>query len=45
VLADAAPAPLVAEIGSFAADPLPVDEIAAHQRAAIALIKKVGFDE
>jgi iron(III) transport system substrate-binding protein len=45
VMADAVPAPLVVEIGSFAADALPIDEIAAHQRAAIALIKKVGFDE
>lgn len=36
--------PILVEIGSFRADPLPVDQIAAHQEAAIALIKKVGFD-
>ena len=45
VLAAAERAPLVAEMGSFPADPLPIDQIAAHQQAAIALIRKVGFDE
>jgi iron(III) transport system substrate-binding protein len=45
VMANVPPGPIVAEIGSFAADAVPIDEIAAHQRAAIALIKKVGFDE
>ena len=37
--------PILVEIGSFPADALPIDQIAAHQQAAIALIKKVGFDE
>ncbi|MBR0900310.1 extracellular solute-binding protein [Bradyrhizobium tropiciagri] len=37
--------PIVEGIGSFSADDLPVDEIAAHQVAAIALIRKAGFDE
>jgi hypothetical protein len=32
----------VAEVGSIAADALPIDEIAAHQCAAIALIKKLA---
>ncbi|WP_375779473.1 extracellular solute-binding protein [Bradyrhizobium sp. ma5] len=45
VLATAKRAPIVEEIGSFAADALPIDEIAAHQAAAIALIRKAGFDE
>ncbi|MBR0966702.1 extracellular solute-binding protein [Bradyrhizobium diazoefficiens] len=45
VLAEAERAPIVAEIGSFAADGLPIDEIAGQQQAAIALIKKVGFDD
>lgn len=45
VLALAGPAPIVVEMGSFIADAAPIDQIAAHQRAAIALIKKVGFDE
>ncbi|WP_314949006.1 extracellular solute-binding protein [Bradyrhizobium cosmicum] len=45
VLPAAERAPIVAEMGSFIADATPVDEIAAHQQAAIALIKKVGFDE
>ncbi|WP_076862871.1 extracellular solute-binding protein [Bradyrhizobium mercantei] len=45
VLATAKRAPIVEGIGSFPADPLPVDEIAAHQTAAIALIRKAGFDE
>ncbi len=35
----------VAGIGSFIADATPIDQIAAHQQAANALIKKVGFDE
>ncbi|MGY4154203.1 iron(III) transport system substrate-binding protein [Bradyrhizobium sp. USDA 4461] len=45
VLATAKLPPIVEGIGSFPADALPVDEIAAHQAAAIALIRKVGFDE
>jgi iron(III) transport system substrate-binding protein len=45
VLATADRDPILVEIGSFAADTLPIDRIAAHQRAAIALIRKVGFDE
>jgi len=45
VLATAERAAIVDEIGAFAADALPIDEIAAHQQAAIALIRKVGFDE
>ncbi|MBV6325797.1 extracellular solute-binding protein, partial [Duganella sp. HSC-15S17] len=45
VLAEAERAPIVAEIGSFAADTLPIDEVAGQQQAAIALIGKVGFDE
>ncbi|MCK1395438.1 extracellular solute-binding protein [Bradyrhizobium sp. 1] len=45
VLALAERAPVVAEMGSFIADATPIDQIAARQQAAIALIKKVGFDE
>ncbi|NEU98172.1 extracellular solute-binding protein [Bradyrhizobium uaiense] len=45
VLATAKRPPIVEGIGSFPADALPVDEIAAHQAAAIALIRKAGFDE
>ncbi|MDQ8731233.1 extracellular solute-binding protein [Bradyrhizobium daqingense] len=45
VLASARQAPIVADMGAFTADALPIDEIAAHQQAAIVLIKKVGFDE
>ena len=45
VLATADRDPILVEIGSFPADALPIDQIAAHQRAAIALIKKVGFEE
>jgi iron(III) transport system substrate-binding protein len=45
VIADAARDPLVAEIGEFSSDTLAIDEIAAHQKAAIALIRKVGFDD
>ncbi|MDB5500843.1 MAG: iron transporter substrate-binding protein [Tardiphaga sp.] len=45
VAIDAARAPLVAAMGSFAIDPLPIDRIAAGQPAAIALIRKVGFDD
>ncbi|WP_315834273.1 extracellular solute-binding protein [Bradyrhizobium prioriisuperbiae] len=37
--------PIVTEIGTFPSDTLPIDQIAAHQQAAIALIKKVGFDD
>jgi iron(III) transport system substrate-binding protein len=45
VLAAAERAPVVAEMGSFTADTLPIDEIGRTQQAAIALIKKAGFDE
>lgn len=45
VLGGAERAPIVADMGSFVADTTPVDRIAAHQSAAIALIKKAGFDE
>ncbi|KYH01885.1 extracellular solute-binding protein [Bradyrhizobium sp. DOA1] len=45
VLPSARQAPIVADIGTFTADAVPIDEIAAHQQAAIVLIKKVGFDE
>jgi len=45
LLAAAERAPILDKIGSFTADPMPIDQIAAHQRAAIALIGKVGFDE
>ena len=45
VLASADRDPILVEIGSFPADALPIDQIAAHQQAAIALIRKVGFDE
>ena len=45
VLATADRDPILMEIGSFPADALPIEQIAAHQQAAIALIKKVGFDE
>jgi iron(III) transport system substrate-binding protein len=45
VLATADRDPILVEIGSFSPDALPIDQIAAHQQAAIALIKKVGFDE
>lgn len=45
VLDSARQAPIVADIGAFTADAVPIDGIAAHQQAAIVLIKKVGFDE
>ena len=45
VLATADRDPILVEIGSFSPDALPIDQIAAHQQAAIALIKKVGFEE
>jgi iron(III) transport system substrate-binding protein len=45
VLEAAERAPIVAGMGSFAPDALPIDQIAAHQQAAIALIKKVEFGE
>jgi iron(III) transport system substrate-binding protein len=45
VLATAGRDPILVEIGSFSADALPIDQIAAHQQAAMALIRKVGFDE
>jgi iron(III) transport system substrate-binding protein len=37
-------AALVAAIGAFDIDTLPVDQIAAHQKAAVALIRKAGFE-
>ncbi|CAN5472779.1 Fe(3+) ABC transporter substrate-binding protein [soil metagenome] len=45
VIAEAQPDPIVAGIGTFAADPLAIDTIAARQRDALALIRKVGFGE
>jgi iron(III) transport system substrate-binding protein len=45
VLAAADRHPILVEIGSFPADALPIDQIAARQQAAITLIKKVGFGE
>jgi iron(III) transport system substrate-binding protein len=45
VLAAAQRAPILADIGAFTPDTMPIDEIAAHQEAAVALIRKVGFDE
>ncbi|MBR0915699.1 extracellular solute-binding protein [Bradyrhizobium japonicum] len=45
VLAAAERALIVAEMGTFIADAISIDQIAAHQQAAISLIKKVGFDE
>jgi iron(III) transport system substrate-binding protein len=45
VLAAADRHPILVEIGSFPADALPIDQVAARQQAAIVLIKKVGFDE
>lgn len=44
-LAAAERAPIFAEMGTFIADAISIDQIAAHQQAAISLIKKVGFDE
>jgi iron(III) transport system substrate-binding protein len=43
VLAGAEPHPIVAAIGTFTADTLPIDQIAANQKAAVALIRKVDF--
>lgn len=45
VVAEATRDPLVAEIGAFPSDTLPIDRIAASQKTAIALIWKVNFDE
>jgi iron(III) transport system substrate-binding protein len=45
VLAAAEPDPILVGIGSFQTDTLPIDRIAAGQQAAIALIRKVGFDK
>ncbi|MFT4118995.1 extracellular solute-binding protein [Bradyrhizobium sp.] len=45
VLAAAERTPIVADIGSFDADAMPVDRIAAQQQTAIALIRRAGFDE
>ena len=45
IAANATPHPLVAAMGSFPIDALPADAIAANQKAAIALIKKVEYGE
>jgi iron(III) transport system substrate-binding protein len=45
VLATAERAQILADIGSFTPHAIPIDQIAAHQQAATALIKKVGLDE
>jgi iron(III) transport system substrate-binding protein len=45
VTAEAGRDPVVAALGSFEIDTLPIDQIAANQKAAIALIKKVGFEK
>jgi iron(III) transport system substrate-binding protein len=45
VTAAAERAPIVSGMGSYAADALPIDEISRHQQAAVALIRKAGFDE
>lgn len=45
VVADAAHAPIVAGLGAFASDVLPIDRIAESQQTAMALIRKVNFDE
>lgn len=45
VQATAEPAPLVTAIGPFPTDSLPIDAIAANQKAAVALIRKAGFEE
>ncbi|WP_371419891.1 extracellular solute-binding protein [Tardiphaga sp.] len=45
VAAGAESAPLVAAMGTFPSDTLAIDQIAASQTAAIALIKKVGFEK
>jgi iron(III) transport system substrate-binding protein len=45
VLATAESDPIVAAIGTFPIDTLPVDRIAANQQAAVALIRKAGFGE
>ena len=44
MLATAERAPIVAEMGAFTADALPIVEIGRTQQAAIALIRKAGFD-
>lgn len=45
VAADAEAAPLVAAMGTFPIDTLAIDEIAANQKAARELIRKVGFEK
>jgi iron(III) transport system substrate-binding protein len=45
VLASETPDPILVDIGSFLADSLPIDQVAAQQRQAVALIRKVGFDQ
>jgi iron(III) transport system substrate-binding protein len=37
--------PLIDELGELTIDPLPLEEIAAHRKAASELVDKVGFDE
>lgn len=44
VLAAETPDPILVDIGSFPADSLSIDRIAAQQQAAIALIKSVSFE-
>ncbi|MDB5653710.1 MAG: iron transporter substrate-binding protein [Tardiphaga sp.] len=43
VLAAAEPHPLVAAMGAFTPDTVPIDQIAANQKAAVILIRKVDF--
>jgi iron(III) transport system substrate-binding protein len=45
VTSDSESAPLVAAMGAFPSDTLDIDAIAASQKAAIALIRKVGFEK
>ncbi|WP_426613215.1 substrate-binding domain-containing protein [Bradyrhizobium sp. McL0616] len=45
VLGAAERAPIVAEMDPFDADALSIDEISRHQQVAVALVKRVGFDD
>jgi iron(III) transport system substrate-binding protein len=45
VTAEAERAPLVSAMGTFTIDPLDIDKIAAGQKAARELIRKVGFEK
>jgi iron(III) transport system substrate-binding protein len=45
VLVAAEPDPIIGVIGTFTADNLSIDQIAANQKAAMALIKKVDFSK